>query len=157
MSSFTQFSGQLHYVYDREASKLLGSDYNRVTKGFRYYIGGINSDLYVDVQAGFLSDGASSPRLLWSIIPPWGEYGQAVVLHDWLCEHPYAYSNKDGVVREIRLDRKQVDNILYEANDVLNVTKWKKVLIKGAVEAHRILKNPGTGRVNWEKRKLETS
>jgi hypothetical protein len=39
----------------------------------------------VTVPVGFLSDGASIPRPFWSILPPWGWYSRAAVLHDYLC------------------------------------------------------------------------
>lgn len=39
---------------------------------------------YGDVPAGFISNGASSPRVLWSIISPATRYFEASVLHDYL-------------------------------------------------------------------------
>jgi hypothetical protein len=36
------------------------------------------------VPAGFLSDFASSPRPAWVIVPPWGRYSPATVVHDYL-------------------------------------------------------------------------
>lgn len=38
----------------------------------------------VDVPAGFVTDFASVPRLLWPLFPPWGRYGKAAVMHDYL-------------------------------------------------------------------------
>ena len=36
------------------------------------------------VPAGFITDGASTPRFLWSICPPMGgRTAEAAVLHDW--------------------------------------------------------------------------
>ena len=37
------------------------------------------------VPVGFASDGASVPRILWSIYPPFGKYLEAAVVHDWFC------------------------------------------------------------------------
>ena len=39
----------------------------------------------VEVPAGFVFDGASAPRLFWSIIPPFKKTKKASCLHDWLC------------------------------------------------------------------------
>jgi hypothetical protein len=50
----------------------------------------------VTVPIGFVSDGASVPRLLWFIFPPVGRYFQAAVVHDWLLanNHPWMKANK---------------------------------------------------------------
>jgi hypothetical protein len=45
--------------------------------------------------AGFITDFASVPRVLWSILPPFGPYSRAAVIHDYLyvvggCERSYA-------------------------------------------------------------------
>jgi len=36
------------------------------------------------IPKGFLTDGASVPRLFWNLIPPWGDYGPAAIVHDYL-------------------------------------------------------------------------
>lgn len=36
------------------------------------------------VPRGFVTDFASVPRLLWTLLPPWGRYTAAAVVHDWL-------------------------------------------------------------------------
>ena len=36
------------------------------------------------LPAGFWSDGASVPRIFWSIFPPWGKYTRCALLHDYL-------------------------------------------------------------------------
>lgn len=38
----------------------------------------------VTVPRGFRSDLASVPRLFWSIYPPFGKYGEAAIVHDYL-------------------------------------------------------------------------
>lgn len=39
---------------------------------------------YWTVPAGTVTDGASIPRLFWSLLPPLGRYGYAALLHDYL-------------------------------------------------------------------------
>ena len=39
----------------------------------------------VQVPYGFPSDGASVPRFLWNLYPPFGRYLEAAVIHDWFC------------------------------------------------------------------------
>jgi hypothetical protein len=36
------------------------------------------------IRRGFLTDLATSPRIFWAWIPPFGVYEKAAVLHDWL-------------------------------------------------------------------------
>lgn len=38
----------------------------------------------INVPAGFETDFASVPRVLWTIVPPWGEYFKATIVHDYL-------------------------------------------------------------------------
>jgi len=40
----------------------------------------------ITVPAGFVSDGASVPRMFWWLFPPVGRYMAAAILHDWLLE-----------------------------------------------------------------------
>jgi hypothetical protein len=42
-----------------------------------------NKDTFM-IPAGFITDFASVPRLLWSFFPPTGLYTKAAVLHDFL-------------------------------------------------------------------------
>ncbi len=68
------------------------------------------------VPAGFETDGASVPRILWNALPPVeGDYAAAAVLHDYLYQFPN------------RLNRAGCDAVFREAMDVLGVnwlTRW---------------------------------
>lgn len=68
------------------------------------------------VPAGFLSNGATIPRFLWWLIPRWGKYSQAAILHDYL------YINK-------LFNIEVCDDILFEALVDLGVVEWKRVLM----------------------------
>lgn len=61
------------------------------------------SDLVGDVTVpmGFETDFASVPRALWSILPPFGMYGEAAVVHDYLysTQH-FARATADAVLME---------------------------------------------------------
>jgi len=57
----------------------------------------------VVTPAGFVSDGPTIPRIFWIIIPVWGRWGAAGVLHDYLCcrlvmlnPHPAAPTRVDA-------------------------------------------------------------
>lgn len=157
MSEFTRFNASMSTIYDRDASKLLGADYWKVNNGFRYYVKSMESGIYVDVPHGFLTDGASIPRFLWGLLPPWGAYGQAAVLHDWLCEHLQVTKLIDGVPTLVDIDRKECDRILYEAMEVLAVESWKRFTIRSGVDLYRFVANPKKPSINPKKVELETA
>lgn len=133
MSEFTRFTAEVSIQYAREESKILKQDVWRVLEGFRYYIGNEGSNSWVSVPRGYLVDGASVPRALWSIIPPWGAYGAATVVHDILCE--YLSVTKDG--KPLKISREHADAILAEAMEVLGVNETDRRLINLGVAGYR--------------------
>lgn len=47
----------------------------------------IEGKLYeIIVPENFITDLASTPRFLWIFMPPWGKYGPASIIHDYLYE-----------------------------------------------------------------------
>ncbi|HEY96556.1 MAG TPA: DUF1353 domain-containing protein [Dehalococcoidia bacterium] len=83
-------------------------------KDFGYDIGEEGSGNTIDVPIGFMTDFASVPRFLWMIIPRWGKYGNAAIIHDYL-------------YWEQKRSRKEADDVFLEAMGVLGVspsTKW---------------------------------
>jgi len=77
--------------------------------------------IQIRVPPGIVTDGASTPRLLWFLFPPAsGRYLEAAVLHDAL------YSSKV-------LPRKVADDIFLEAMEELGVPPWKRYLLYWAV------------------------
>lgn len=82
----------------------------RIERAFTYEVGGLGSGRAITVPVGFLTDGASVPKLFWSILPNWGTYSRAAIVHDYLCwglhhgrPHPHAPT------------RAVADQIFYEA------------------------------------------
>ncbi|EPT9734163.1 DUF1353 domain-containing protein, partial [Campylobacter jejuni] len=67
------------------------------------------------VPQGFKTDGASIPRLFWSLFPPFkSEYFSACVVHDFLCEKANS-----------RTDYRTADLALKEAMTLLGCSKFK--------------------------------
>lgn len=155
MSSFTGFDCGLYIRYCPEASRILGRDYWLLHKGFTYYIGKLNSDMFVEVPKGFLSDGASVPRLARILLPRMGSHSQASFLHDWLCEEYTVCYNVEGGTMCLSIDRVQIDRIYYEALKVSRVSFWRRFFIRVGVGGYRILFRPKRPKVNQIKRKLE--
>lgn len=75
----------------------------------------------IEVETGFMTDFASVPRPLWILLPKWGKYGNAAVVHDWL------YWTQHSITR------KEADQVLFEGMTVLHVTPWQKYPIYWAV------------------------
>lgn len=150
--TFKQFDAEMMVMFDREASDLLKKNHWCVINSFTYFIGSIPSKEWVTIPKGYLTDGASVPRVFWSLLPPWGKYGQAVVVHDYLCEHPYIETVKGPV----EIDRKRVDEILEESLRVLNVPAWKRRLMMSGVNSYRVLARPGKPKINHVKQAIES-
>lgn len=128
------FSGAVSLQYSSYGSQTLKRDMYVVTRGFVYdhKIGELKCSIFVPL--GFLTDIASIPRAFWMFIPPEGQYGQAAVLHDYLCE--YMQVIVDGKV--VSITRAQVDSILNEAMLDLGVPTFKRWCIYNAVRLYRI-------------------
>jgi hypothetical protein len=91
-------------------------------KPFGYDVGEEGSADKIDVAVGFMTDFASIPRPFWAILPRWGRYGNAAVLHDWL----YWTQQRP---------RPAADKIMLEAMTVLTVPAWEKYPIYWSVRA----------------------
>jgi hypothetical protein len=85
----------------------------KLKEEFEYHVGTEDSEEVIRVPAGFVTDFASVPRLIWSILPPWGKYGKAAVVHDF-CYGTELYP------------RKRCDEIFLECMVVLQVSSWKR-------------------------------
>lgn len=76
------------------------------------------------VPMGFETDGASVPEILWDLLPAWGTYSRAAVVHDYLCwlifiktPHPQAPN------------RQAADAIFFEAMGVCGTNTFIKYVL----------------------------
>lgn len=53
-----------------------------LTEPLIYWIDDASAIIVAD---GFVTDGASIPRFLWAVYPPFGPWARAGVVHDYLC------------------------------------------------------------------------
>ena len=72
--------------------------------------------LFIRIVQGFITDFASTPKIIWGLLPPMGKYSKAVTLHDFI----YA----TGVVSKLRCER-----IFWKAMAYDNVTLWKRLIL----------------------------
>jgi len=148
---FKAFNAPAMTMYCNRASKALGKDYWVVLSSFSYYIGDKAGNRTVTVPAVYLTDGATVPRIFWATIPPWGDHGQAVILHDYLCENLLIQHNG----KYVSITRKEADEILLEALEVCGVSKLKRYTIFTFVSVFRILFNRKKPNINYKKRHIE--
>ena len=73
-----------------------------------------------EVPAGFQTDLASTPRALWWLIPPFGRYLVAAIVHD------YHYMHQD-------VTRREADAEFYRLMYWYGVAWWKRWAMWGAV------------------------
>lgn len=65
----------------------------------------------ITVPTGFMTDGASVPRILWAWLPPWGDVAtRAAIVHDYLLER-----RDDGIPVPGAETRAKCDQLFYEA------------------------------------------
>jgi hypothetical protein len=105
----------------QEAYYKNGSMVVRMTERFRY----VSSMGKIIVPRNFYSDGASVPRIFWTIFSPFGNYFKAALIHDFL------YS-KDSE-KHYHIDRKTCDLIFKEAMFNLGIGWMKRETIYRAV------------------------
>ena len=87
---------------------------------FGYDVGSEGSGDTINVETGFMTDFASIPRIFWMLLPRWGKYGNAAVIHDWL------YWTQERT-------RLAADRIMLGGMKVLSVPGWQRWMIFHAV------------------------
>jgi hypothetical protein len=98
-----------------------------------------NTETFV-VPAGFQTDFASVPRIFVWLLPRYGKYTKAAILHDWLCAR----------VREGAFDRSDADGLFRRSMRELGVPFVRRWLMWAAVRwgaGPRSLFAPGIGQL----------
>lgn len=96
----------------------------RLEEPLVYEVGELGSGRVIEVPAGFVTDGASVPRLLWSILPTWGSYSRAAVVHDFLLSRLAS-----GAPHPKAPTRLQADRVFWEAMGVCETPLVLRVLL----------------------------
>jgi hypothetical protein len=88
-----------------------------------------NTDEFT-IPAGFHTDLASTPRIVWPVLPPFGAYMPAALVHDQLCRDPaVSLKDADGVFRRVLRET--------------GVPRWQRALLYAGV---RVAHLAGMGR-----------
>lgn len=107
----------------------------RLDEPLRYELERQGSGAVVEVPAGFVTDGASIPRILQGFVPRWGKWSRPAVVHDFLCgevaaSRPYGVRGW-GMISS----RRQADAVFYEALLVAGVSRPLAFSMWAAVRA----------------------
>lgn len=78
------------------------------------------------IPAGFISDGATVPRILWPIFPPIGRYLKATLVHDYYLT--------------MGIERRQCDIWFKECLEELSITPWRVTAMFYAVRVYGVIK-----------------
>ena len=85
----------------------------------------------VTVPAGFIWDGASTPRFMHTILPPWGMYSGAALVHDFLYStKPCTREQADRVLLQLMIEdgvRPERATVMYRAVQALGQDRWDAV------------------------------
>lgn len=84
----------------------------------------------ISVPSGFISDLASIPKIFWNVLPPFGLYSAAAVIHDWLYfSATGTEAQANAVLREAMMllgcDDKTVSEI-YTAVSAFGAGAWQR-------------------------------
>ena len=86
----------------------------------------------IHIHRGFRTDFASVPRVFWRMLPPWGRYTPAAVVHDFLYERAGACQLADRAGLYI-YTRKMADRLFRQYMAVLAVPQWKRAVMYRAL------------------------
>lgn len=103
---------------------------------FEVHISDIRPEkIAIKIPKGFITDGASVPRIFWIYLPRFGKYTKAAIVHDYLykgCGSAYEQFGISGYF-SINITRKESDLIFKKIMKVSGVNKVKCWLMYNAV------------------------
>lgn len=124
-----KFSREGAMVYSKQASQILGKNYWYLRDDVKVRIEFKSLVWSFIIPQGYLTDGATVPRLAWSIVPLWDECTNAVLLHDYLCN--YSVTSTDGELYP--LNRENIDLLFLRTMEFYGVHWFKRKLMYGCV------------------------
>ncbi|KKM09655.1 hypothetical protein LCGC14_1722680 [marine sediment metagenome] len=110
------------YTSRLEVSPEDDGEHWRVLRSFLFECGHLGSGVVVRVEAGFITDFASFPKILWRglmwWLPGWAKYSKPSPIHDRLYQSHYLEVDGDQGPVEEPVTRKRADQIFLEAMHV---------------------------------------
>ena len=118
------FLSQAHYEEVDDGGT--GRPTVRLTHFLVYALSTNGGEVRVKIPAGFVTDLATTPRIVWPIFPPWGKWNRAAILHDYLC-------------RGRICSRFLADALFREAMKDLGVPLWRRLIMYFCVRTWAVL------------------
>lgn len=146
-----KIDGEPVLVYSGNASDMLGKDHWVLINDMTYTIMlDDKTTIDINVDRGYLTDGATVPRSLWSFVPVWDECTLAVLAHDYLCN--YGRVTKAGF--DYTLSRVEIDKIFLALLEYSRVSWIKYWVMYLAVRIHSKLTKTSVG-ISGKKQRME--
>lgn len=122
-----------------EASRVFERDLFYTNEEMRFVTDFNGEQITIIVPAGFLTDGATAPKVLQKLLPVWDTYYQAAVFHDYLCEYLIVYLGDTFI--PLRITRSEADAIFNKLMKILNTNIIKRRLVISGVVAYAHVKS----------------
>lgn len=94
----------------------------------------------ISIPKGFITDGATIPKLFWNILSPFGRFFKSCALHDYICLMAKLHNNeaptlKDGISIATQY-RKRADTLLSLSMKKQGIALWRRLLIMANVRTY---------------------
>lgn len=88
-----------------------------------------NTEGYITIPKGFVTDLASVPPIFWSVLPKTGKYMSAAILHDYLYADQRCTKEQADLILKMEMETFGVSPIksalIYKAVDSFGASAWK--------------------------------
>ena len=94
----------------------------------------------ITIPKGFITDGATIPKLFWNILSPFGRFFKSCALHDYIClmaklKNNEAPNLKEGINISTQY-RKRADTLLSLSMKKQGIKLWRRLLIMTNVRTY---------------------
>lgn len=94
----------------------------------------------IPIPKGFITDGATIPKLFWNILSPFGRFFKSCALHDYICLMAKLKNNESTNLKEgINIAtqyRKRADTLLSLSMKKQGIKLWRRLLIMANVRTY---------------------
>ena len=94
----------------------------------------------IPIPKGFITDGATIPKLFWNILSPFGRFFKSCALHDYIClmaklKNNEAANLKEGINIATQY-RKRADTLLSLSMKKQSIKLWRRLIIMANVRTY---------------------
>lgn len=140
MDKITNYlSPMVKLIKHEEASRVFNRDLFYTDEEMRFVTDHNDEEITIIVPVGFLTDGATIPKVFQKLLPVWDTYYQAAVFHDYLCEYLMVYLG-DTLI-PLKITRTTADAIFNKLMKILNTNPIKRKIVNGGVVTYSHVKS----------------